>query len=786
MSTQETSNLHFNVSSGLKDVLGSDLITDDEVAIFELVKNAFDADASEVEIYFDNEQIVISDNGHGMTLKDIKEKWLFVAYSFKKEQETDLKEKTGKNYAGSKGIGRFSSDRLGKHLVLETRSREEDNGTLHRLMIDWGKFDRSLRDRFEDIKVEYESSKQEFNLPMRMAFHKYGTALIISGLRREWNRESIRKLRASLAKIIDPFGSEENGFQIKIIAPEEMSQDATAQKNESEPGEALSRNAVINGYIKNTIFSTLEEKTTYINVRISEDGKYIESCLVDRNELIYRIREPNIYPLLAESNFRCKLFFLNRSAKSTFAHRMDIPSVRFGSIFLFRNGFRVFPVGEPGDDWFRIDHRKQQGFKRFLGTRELIGRLDVSGSDKYFKEASSRNAGLITTPAVNQLIECFKQHCLTRLEKYIVPVTFPDRQDSETSDLSRILTDQGKERVSTAISKLINNKNIELIEYNKNIISIVSERSEQFENVIKNLKNVALRTKDTTLDQQIDKAEAKFKELKKSEELARKQADQEKKAKTEALKKAASAEAKQKQVSQELKEEKKRSLFLASVSSLDTETILNLHHQVMIYSIDIEQQIENFIVKYSDLEPISHEEVLNILERISLLNKKISNISRFATKANFRLDSEKIEANLGDYIEQYINSVARDFLFDSIKVSVKADDGHFKIKFKPIDISIIIDNLISNSRKSKSTEIVFTISYPDQKTIQISTEDDGKGLSKLISDPNRIFEKGYSTTDGSGLGLFHTKRILEEINGSIKVDQEHTFPGTHLIIRINK
>jgi hypothetical protein len=106
--------LNFDVSSGLKSVLGSEMITDDEVAIFELVKNSFDAQARRVDIFFSEDEIVVSDNGNGMSYEDIKEKWLFVAYSSKRETNEEANFRDGiaerKHYAGSKGIGRFSSD----------------------------------------------------------------------------------------------------------------------------------------------------------------------------------------------------------------------------------------------------------------------------------------------------------------------------------------------------------------------------------------------------------------------------------------------------------------------------------------------------------------------------------------------------------------------------------------------------------------------------------------------------------------------------------------------------
>src|SRR5580698_9841614 len=97
--------LHFDVSTGLKSVLGSELITDDEVAIFELVKNSFDAAAKHVDLYFENDQIVISDDGVGMSLEDVRHKWLFVGYSAKRDQNrgADFRDSiTGKKrFAGS-------------------------------------------------------------------------------------------------------------------------------------------------------------------------------------------------------------------------------------------------------------------------------------------------------------------------------------------------------------------------------------------------------------------------------------------------------------------------------------------------------------------------------------------------------------------------------------------------------------------------------------------------------------------------------------------------------------
>ena len=131
--------LPFKISSGLKNIIGRDLITDDYVAVFELVKNSLDAYAKKVIITFEPDKIIVTDDGKGMTIEDIKNKWLFVAYSAKKQgvEDVELEEekfksyrdkiKAKKFYAGAKGIGRFSCDRLGNRLLLTTKKAFSDS-----------------------------------------------------------------------------------------------------------------------------------------------------------------------------------------------------------------------------------------------------------------------------------------------------------------------------------------------------------------------------------------------------------------------------------------------------------------------------------------------------------------------------------------------------------------------------------------------------------------------------------------------------------------------------------
>ena len=773
MAEPKNEELYFDVSSGLKTVLGSELITDDEVAIFELVKNSFDADASHVDLYFDSDQIVISDNGHGMTKGDVSAKWLRVGYSSKREQNRapdfrDVAEKR-RRFAGSKGVGRISSDRLGRWLTLQTRSKNEGSGPVHRIKVDWNLFDSDHLKRFETIPLDHSEEATGFKLPNELRKNRHGTVITIEGLHNVWDRNSLIRLKNSLAKLINPFGASADGFTIHISAPAEKKTDINIAKQAKADDTELLPTHVVNGDVSNFIFSTLRDKTTFIEMRVNDSGEHIESSLTDRGELIYRIREPNEFKRLAKSGFRCGLYFLNFSAKQTFTRRMGMPSFHFGSVFLFRNGFRVFPIGEWNDDWFGMERRKGQGYARFLGARDVIGRIDVAGSDKDFVEASSRNTGLIETPAVIELRECFMEHCLKRLEKYVVPVTFPDKEDKYAGDVSRLLTDPGRARVAEAVAKLVDKKEVELLDYSRNLVRILSERSEHFELSILNLRAIAESTKDKKLFEKIEVAEKRFEELRKREEAARRQADEERKAKEVAQARATKAEADAEVVAEQLAEERKRNLFLSSIASLDTDTILNLHHQVTIYAVDIHQQIENLIVSFAGKKTVPTEEILSALEGITLLNSKVLGVAKFATKANFRLESEKIKADLGKYLEQYINGVARDYLTSPLrKVSASSDEKSFVREFKPIDITVVIDNLISNAKKANATRVHFEITHPHADSVYITVADNGDGFKHRITELSRVFEKGFTTTDGAGLGLFHVRQVLGEMNGTIE------------------
>jgi signal transduction histidine kinase len=797
----------FKISSGLKSIIGKDLITDDFIAIFELVKNSFDAYADRVDLYFTEDHIYIFDNGKGMSKDDIQDKWLFVAYSAKSDNtedqglstdyRTNLRAKRN-SFAGSKGVGRFSCDRLGTELQIQTSERNTDN--VHQIELNWESFEADQSNQFQDMEVNY-SEKKQFDIPFNLQnlLFDSGTILKISSLRDSfsWDRKKLLRLKSAIAKLIDPFGIKKD-FSVFIHAPAEKEKDE--QKLADYKVDELAGNNVdkhspylgtVNGKIENLIFDKLAKKTTQIKVKLSEDCKSITTELIDRGELVYRIKEPSPYQSLGSSTVMVELYYMNTIAKTNFTKTMGLHNTKFGSVFLFNNGFRVVPIGNFDDDSLGLNSRKTQGYGRFLGTRELLGLIEVAGSAEQFKEGSSRDNGLIKTAASEELRNFFYDKALKRLEAYVSNVSWTDKLDAESEDLSRILTDQGKTKVTKVLAKLISGKNIELLEYSEALIDTISVRSEGFEESITYLQNFAEKSNTQELQKKINTAITQFEELKAAEAYSKKEAEREKLSREKAEHELEQVTDDLDKASQHielvevaLKEEKSRVRFLKKATSPDLDTIRNFHHQIGIYSSSINHLVQHKLDNINRGQKLSEIEVSQLLEQVSFKNQQILTISRIATVADYRLSAEEINDDIIQFSSDYLENVVSQYQPD-ISVKWLTDDFQWTMDFMPLDLMIVIDNIVHNASKPNNgcTEIVFKSSLYEKNRLQIEIFDNGFGFAEYLKlDIDSIFDIGVTTTDGSGLGLFHVKQVINEMGGSISADP--TFDdGAKFIIR---
>lgn len=778
--------LNFKISSYLKTILGKDLITDDYVAIFELVKNSFDAKAKKVKLCFDGDDIYIIDNGKGMSRSDILEKWIFVAFSAKREGEEDVQsDYRGKispsvRYAGSKGVGRFSCDRLGASLLMQTKSVESDRVQI--VDVNWNDFESSSKKEFAEVPI-YSRYANSFDLPEWIdPPSNSGTILKISNLRSQWPREKLLELKSALSKLINPFGNRKKDFSIEIYSEIEKKLDSRVIKKSESLEDAYHQ--IVNGPIENFIFETLEQKTTWIKTWIDKSNKLIYTELVDRGRLIYKVSEPLAYPDLKGSGYETHIYYLNRSAKSTFARRMGVSSADFGSVFLFKNGFRVYPVGDEGDDSFKIDRRKQQGYARYLGTRDILGRIDIKGDEKVFRESSSRDKGLIETSAYLQLVDCFWNKTLLRLENYVVGVSWKLKYDQDMEDSSFLTGDEAKAKVIDVVARLCNSENVRIEKYAKDILTVINNKIDGFDKTIKNLESLAEKVGDSELVLRAQEAVSKYEEMQRveAEAIAFAERERDARVKAEQIAKVATAELKTK--NKQLQLEKEKNLFYTSQQNRDKDILENLHHQIIIHASNAINNIEANLVGIRHGVIPTKDELKDEFSNLLFIMQQVIAASRFATSANFKMESSHITEDLPNFVQQYIERICP-FFESRAKIEVINKAKGFVRRFKPIEISIIFDNLIDNACKAGASHIRIHIESSGSNSVKITFSDDGIGLADTFDDPEAIFQKGVTSTNGSGIGLYNVRQILEGMNGNIKVNNEFV-DGLQFDIRVYK
>ncbi len=756
--------LKFRISAALKNIIGSDLISDDYIAIFELVKNAYDAHASRVEILFDqintpNAKIVIKDNGKGMNYDDLINKWLFVAYSAKKEGTEEEsynyrdKIKVKRAYAGAKGIGRFSCDRLGGTLYLETIKNGE-NAEVETLLTEWDKFEEDIKDEFVNISVLHDTiNKSSYGL-------EHGTVLEITNLKSEWNREKLLKLKGDLAKLINPNTQPENDqFEIELIVPDEQRED----ESRSEYGE------IVNGKIQNLIFETLDLKTTKIVSKVSsKESNEIETSLIEGGKLVYRIIEEN--PFSDLYNVDLEIYFLNRSAKSTFTRRMGVEPVNYGHIFVYKNGVRIYPYGERGEDPFKIDNRKVQGPSRYLGTREIIGYISINEPNNELRETTSRGDGLLKTKEYFELTEWFYQN-LKRVERYIIDIVdwgnflseedFINFNESFTKgEGEKVETKNVNENLLKLIESISSGKNIKSVELAPDILQILEQKSEK--SVQQSLRHISEALENEVFDkkdilERVRQTSEKLEQLKKAKDEAE----------SEAFDKLIENEA----LAENLEKEIKKGAFQGALIGTDKERIIAMQHQVFHSSSRIHRNLK-LLMKKLDLKTLD-EATKKYIKVISLETSKINSIANFITKANFNLKASEIETNLVDFMMDYLNEVYihQDAVIDTnLKISIE-DNGCLFIKsIRPLEITTVLDNFISNAEKAKASSLKF-IFMKANSNLQILIADDGQGVKP--ENLEKIFDLGFTTTDGSGIGLYQVQDIIvNKMNGTITVESE--------------
>lgn len=334
--------LTFTVDSALLSELGEKLVETPHIALVELVKNAYDADATEVSVKIipdplHGPKVHVIDNGAGMTLSDVENYWMRIATTHKQDHPVSIR--YGRPRTGSKGIGRFSCRRLGTLLKLVTTAALDD-GRFEKTEVsfDWLKF----RPGHEITEIKCDGSSEKLKKGTT------GTTLIISkSPTDEWNKRGYDFLKRQLAVLTANRGrkrgrfDEDPGFNLSLEAPD------------------------FNEKISNLRERLLSAGWGDLKLRVNNEGELacvLDAVKVGKKTITYTKRLPDLASVSAKigimSTDRDEMRNREVISKGSLSEILD----EWGGVYVRYKGFRVYPYGEPGNDWLNID--RDRGLRR--------------------------------------------------------------------------------------------------------------------------------------------------------------------------------------------------------------------------------------------------------------------------------------------------------------------------------------------------------------------------------------------------------------------------------------
>ena len=365
--------------------IGRDLIQDNYAAIVELVKNAYDADANNVEIEFVGQKsgykISVVDTGHGMTRDIVTNQWMVPSTKDKLDRKISPE---GRTMQGRKGVGRYAASILGQDLLLETVSTCGQKTTLY---IEWAKFESAKY--LEDVEILIESKKSSLPSSTRL------TMFQSSKFEEEWDDKKLQKLKYELKKLKPPVEGnivvEQENFEIRLTFKNfDHIEDCT---------EVIAPYPIIELYdyrIWGEIKQSGEVKLQYDqqNARNStiETISYKIESNTECGDLIFDVRvfdrEKDAITSLIKRGFKDENG--NYVGKIEARNLLD----EHNGVGVYRNGFRIRPLGDADFDWLRLNEKRVQNPSLKIGSNQVIGFVSIQAEEFSGLEEKSARDGL--------------------------------------------------------------------------------------------------------------------------------------------------------------------------------------------------------------------------------------------------------------------------------------------------------------------------------------------------------------------------------------------------------
>lgn len=400
--------------------LGDQLIKNESIAIVELVKNSYDADANIVNIYMENIDdptngiIIIEDDGYGMSVETVENVWLEPGSDFKTKQINNLEvsPKYKRLPIGEKGIGRFGVHKLGNVIEMTTKS---SNSKEVFVKIDWTKFNNYKY--LEDVPVTI----IERTIPSIFKDGKTGTNILISDLRKKWERGIAREVKRSITALASPFDVNDSfkpsfdifdkpGWFEGLLNWEEV-KDYSLFKFKV----IMSGNSIIEFNYEFTPWPTM----TKLNPRtISKEESFIETFKVlkhtegEHEGKIIDLGNYNIGTITFEGYVFDRdaiVMKLGVSDKLGFKKYLDSN----GGVKVYRDKLRVYDYGEPENDWLGLGVRRVNQPAKKISNNILLGSVSINRIESGDLIEKTNREGFVE----NNAYEAFRGAILHSLDK---------------------------------------------------------------------------------------------------------------------------------------------------------------------------------------------------------------------------------------------------------------------------------------------------------------------------------------------------------------------------------
>lgn len=727
----------FNVDANTARLIGRENVSKLDGAIIEIIKNAYDADATVCALYFDadNHKLWVVDNGCGMDEAIVKKHWMSIGFS---DKEVELKSEKGRIKTGAKGIGRFALDRLGADCTMYTY-----NGGNHIVWhVNWEEFVRgvNINDVYADLEnsnfIEnglFEKIKNDDFRDLVVNNFNTGTIFEIGELRDVWDETFFERLKNNLTSLIPP--SLSNSFKVYLYNRETKTEDAQIiSELLTSYDYALDFDVTKDGDVKISVFRNEVEfgaKFDYVisNAGFSDNDKNHfngEPIVFNKKveDLHVGITEYNPYKLGAFSGRICFYKIVSQEKNELkyyykpFEHRKSLIK-KYGGIKIYRDGFRVRPYGESGTpqfDWL------------LLSARHYISAYPVGSKSGNWTVDSSQVIGEINISRLNE--------------------TLNDQANREG---------------------IFEDKDFEL--FKKIIISIISYLETDRQSVMRKLSDLWDRDNQSQKaeDDIRDKYDRYQKSKKEKEDSKSKKADSDAYVHVEDAQKA--IEGKDAQISD--LEDENRLLRSLATTGIAINTYM---HEIRALIHDLKMNSKRASEAYRIRNNI--EEAITSINKVRNVTKDFESwfqVTIGSTRADKRT---RQKVNVVELITKCIESWEKSLGDDIEFKSTFSEDEIYLVCF-PYEIESILHNLISNSFKSfkrgntVNKKIFIFVKSNDGKLI-ISYSDNGNGLLPEFKENPDVILKQMVTGDivdgqkqGTGLGMWIVNNIISDYKGKI-------------------